>query len=42
MFMQRKQKIEKLMMRMVATAENARIIIDNKKQDTFQFVSVLL
>jgi len=38
--MQRKQEIEKLMMRKVATNRKARIIIDNQKQDIFQFVSV--
>jgi len=40
--MQRKQKIEKLIMIKVSTREKARIIIDNEKQDTFQFVSVWL
>jgi len=35
----KKAKIEKVMMRKVATAEKS-FIIDNAKQDTFQFVSV--
>jgi len=40
MLMYSKQKIEKLMMRKVATSIKARGIIDNEKQDLFQFVSV--
>jgi len=35
MLMQRKQKIEKLMMKKVATSRKTTIIIDNQKQDTF-------
>jgi len=35
--MQRNQKIEKLIWERWRQAEKARIIINNKKQDTFQF-----
>jgi len=42
--MQRKQKIEKLVIRKVETSRKSKnhSRIDNKKQDTFQFVSVWL